>query len=102
MVSLTAEWWRCAPMSWWIEEQDDVLRKVSFRGAVYAAAKIERRCDVRHPVQAVEMRASRIHCSLALQTVCSECGAVGVKINADGHVPALHGALPPGAGTRLQ
>lgn len=81
MVSLTAEWWRCARMSWWTEEQDDVLRKEGFRGAVYAAAKIERRCGVHHPVQAVEMRASWTHCSLAVQTVCPSCGAVGVKIN---------------------
>ena len=41
-------------MSWWTEEQDDVLREVSFRGAAYAAA---------------------------VQTVCPQCGAVGVKIN---------------------
>ena len=68
-------------MSWWTEEQDDVLREVSFRGAEYAAAEIERRCGVRHSVRAVEMRASRIHCSLAVQTVCPSCGAVGVKIN---------------------
>lgn len=68
-------------MSWWTEEQDDVLREVSFRGAAYAAAEIERRCGVRHSVRAVEMRASRIHCSLAVQTVCPSCGAVGVKIN---------------------
>ena len=32
-------------------------------------------------MRAVEMRASRIHCSLAMQTVCPSCGAVGVKIN---------------------
>ena len=68
-------------MSWWTEEQDDVLREVSFRGAEFAAAEIERRCGVHHSVRAVEMRASRIHCSLAVQTVCPECGAVGVKIN---------------------
>ena len=48
-------------MSWWTEEQDDVLREVSFRGAEFAAAEIERRCGVRHSVRAVEMRASRIH-----------------------------------------
>ena len=70
-----------AAVSWWTEEQDDVLREVSFQGAVYAAAEIERRCGVAHSVRAVEMRASRIHCSLAVQTVCPECGAVGVKIN---------------------
>ena len=68
-------------MSWWTEEQDDVLREVSFRGAAFAAAEIERRCGARHSVRAVEMRASRIHCSLAVQTVCPSCGAVGVKIN---------------------
>ena len=68
-------------MSWWTEEQDDVLREVSYRGAAYAAAEIERRCGVVHSVRAVEMRASRIHCSLAIQTVCPQCGAVGVKIN---------------------
>ena len=32
-------------------------------------------------MRAVEMRASRIHCSLAVRTVCPECGAVGVMIN---------------------
>lgn len=68
-------------MSWWTEEQDDVLREVSFRGAEFATAEIERRCGARHSVRAVEMRASRIHCSLAVQTVCPQCGAVGVNIN---------------------
>ena len=68
-------------MSGWTEEQDDVLREVSFRGAAYAAAEIERRCGVAHTVRAVEMRASRIHCSLAVQTVCPSCGAVGVNLN---------------------
>ena len=68
-------------MSWWTEEQDDVLREVSFRGAAFAAAEIERRCGVRHSVRAVEMRASRIHCSLAVRTVCPSCGAVGVNLN---------------------
>lgn len=40
-----------------------------------------RRCGVQHSVRAVEMRASRIHCSLASQTVCPQYGAAGVKIN---------------------
>lgn len=65
----------------WTEEQDDVLREVSFRGAAFAAAEIERRCGVAHSVRAVEMRASRIHCSLAVRTVCPSCGAVGVNLN---------------------
>lgn len=62
-------------------EQDDVLREVNFRGAVFAAEETFRRCGARHTVRAVEMRASRIHCSLMVQTVCPECGAVGVRIN---------------------
>ena len=65
----------------WSEEQDDVLRECSFLGARAAADEIARRCGARHSVRAVEMRASRIHCSLAVQTVCPECGAVGVVIN---------------------
>lgn len=68
-------------MSMWTEEQDDVLREVSYRGAEFAAAEIERRCGVRHTARAVQMRASRIHCSLALRTVCPGCGAVGVNLN---------------------
>lgn len=65
----------------WSEEQDDVLRECSFRGAAYARDEIERRCGAVHTLHAVELRASRIHCSLAVQTVCPECGAVGVVIN---------------------
>ena len=34
-----------------------------------------------NPGRAMEMRASRIRCSLMVRTVCPECGAVGVKIN---------------------
>lgn len=68
-------------MRWRTEEQDDILREVSFRGEAFAAAEIERHCGVRHSVRALEMRANRIHCSLAVQTVCPQCGAVGVKIN---------------------
>lgn len=90
-------------MRWRTEEQDNILREVSFRGAAFAAAEIERHCGVRHSVRAVETRASRIHCSLAVQTVCPQCGAVGVKINRQtGMCPLLHRALPPGAGARLQ
>lgn len=65
----------------WSAEQDDVLRECSFRGAAFARDEIERRCGVSHSLHAVEVRACRIHCSLAVQTVCPECGAVGVVIN---------------------
>lgn len=65
----------------WTEEQDDVLRECSFRGAEYAAREIDRRCGAAHSAHAVETRASRMHCSLAIQTVCPQCGAVGLAIN---------------------
>ena len=65
----------------WTEEQDDILREVSFHGAAHVADEIFRRCGVRHTVRAVEMRASRIHCSLAVQTVCPACGRVGLTLN---------------------
>lgn len=65
----------------WDETQDDLLRECSFRGAAFVAAELWRRLGVRHSVRAVEMRASRIHCSLAVQTVCPGCGAVGVGLN---------------------
>jgi DnaJ-class molecular chaperone len=70
----------------WSSEQDDVLRECSFKGAAFARDEIERRCGARHSLHAVELRASRIHCSLAVQTVCPECGAVGVVINRQTHL----------------
>lgn len=68
-------------MSAWDEAQEDVLRECSYRGAAYARDEIERRCGVAHTVHAVEAHASRIHCSLAVQTTCPSCGRVGVNIN---------------------
>jgi hypothetical protein len=65
----------------WDEEQDDVIRECCYRGAAYVAREIWLRCGVRRTVRAVEMRASRIHVSLVVQTECPECGAVGVVIN---------------------
>lgn len=67
-------------MSWWTEGQDDCLRECSYRGARYVRDEIERRFGVRHTVHAVEMRASRLHVSLMVRTVCPSCGAVGVVI----------------------
>lgn len=68
-------------MMGWDEEQDDVLRSVSYLGAERARDEIWERCHVWHSVPAVQMRASRIHCSLEERTVCPSCGAVGVNIN---------------------
>lgn len=68
-------------VSGWSTAQDDVLRECSYRGAAFCRDEIERRCGVSHSVRAVEMRASRIHVSLVVRTVCPGCGAVGVTIN---------------------
>lgn len=65
----------------WTDEQDDVVRELSFLGSKAVAAEIFRRFGVAHSARAVEVRASRIGCSLAVQTVCPACGAVGLKIN---------------------
>ena len=65
----------------WTDEQDDVLREVCYLGADAVAEMNRRRCGESPSARAVEMRASRIHCSLALRTVCPECGAVGVGLN---------------------
>ncbi len=65
----------------WTERQDDVIRECCFRGADYVAAEIRRRYGVERSRRAVEMRASRLGASLAVQSVCPACGAVGLKIN---------------------
>ena len=65
----------------WTDEQDEVLREFSYLGAAAARDAIRRRCGFRHSVRAVEVRASRIHCSLAVRPVCAGCGAVGVSLN---------------------
>lgn len=38
-------------------------------------------CGVERSKGSVKMRASRIRVSLAPQTVCADCGAVGVRVN---------------------
>ena len=58
-----------------------VARLAGEQHGLPAAAEIERRCGPSHFIRAVEMRTSMIYCSLAAQTECPSCGAVGVKIN---------------------
>ena len=65
----------------WTDEQDDVLRAHSYLGAAAAARAIRAQCGAAHSVRAVEMRASRIHCSLAVRACCPGCGAVGAALN---------------------
>ena len=56
------------------------MRELAHLGAAAVQAAIERECGVRHTVRAIEAHASRIHVSLRVQTVCPECGAVGVPL----------------------
>lgn len=65
----------------WSEEQDDVILELGHLGAAAVAEEIWRRFGVRRNPHAVEMRASRIHASLAVRSVCPRCGAVGVRLN---------------------
>jgi len=65
----------------WTEEQDDVLREVSYRGADVVRRELKRRLGVSRSIHSIENRASRIHCSLRVRTVCPGCGAVGVRLN---------------------
>ncbi len=65
----------------WTAEQDEVLRENAHLGAAAAASAIRRQCGARHTPKAVELRASRIRCSLALREVCPRCGTIGVGLN---------------------
>ncbi len=65
----------------WTAEQDDVLRESAHLGAAGAARELLSRCGARHTVRAVEMRASRIRCSLERLSECPSCGVVGAALN---------------------
>jgi hypothetical protein len=65
----------------WTEEQDDVILELGHLGAWAVTEEIWRRFGIRRTVHAVEMRASRLHASLAQRSVCPRCGAVGVRLN---------------------
>lgn len=68
----------------WTEEQEDVIREHRELGAERIAELIFRECGVRRTTHAVEDRASKIHVSLRVETVCPECGVRGLRLNANG------------------
>ena len=68
-------------MSVWTTGQNDVIRELGHQGVVVVRDAIRDRFGVDHTLHAVEMQASRIHAPLKVQTVCPECGAVGLRIN---------------------
>ena len=68
-------------MTEWTTRQDAIIRELGHLGADAVAAAIFQECGVERSVRAVEVRASRIHASLKVRTVCPECGVVGLRLN---------------------
>jgi len=68
-------------MTEWTTKQDSILREVSHLGAGAVRGALKRECGVERSIRAIEVRASRIHASLAVRPVCPDCGVVGVRLN---------------------
>ena len=68
-------------MSTWSTGQNDVIRELGHKGVVAVHDAILERFGVDHTLRAIEAQASRIHASLRVQTVCPECGVIGLRIN---------------------
>ena len=65
----------------WTTGQNDTIRELGHLGAAAVRDAIAERYGVEHTLHAVEIQASRIHASLKVQTVCPECGAIGLHLN---------------------
>ena len=68
-------------MEAWTTKQDSILRELSYLGADAVRDALRRECGVDRSIRAIEIRASRIHASLAVRPVCPECGVVGLRLN---------------------
>lgn len=75
-------------MSMWSTGQNDTIRELGHKGVVAVHDAILERYGVDHTLRAIEAQASRIHASLKVQTVCPECGVVGLRINRQTHLCA--------------
>lgn len=65
----------------WTPRQDAVLRAYCYQGAKAVQKALVKQCNSYRTLHAIEVRASRIHASLAILGECSNCGAVRVRIN---------------------
>lgn len=65
----------------WTTGQNDTIRELGHQGVIAVHDAILERFGVDHTLRAIEAQASRIHASLKVQTVCPECGVVGLRIN---------------------
>lgn len=68
-------------MEAWTTKQDSILRELSYLGAGAVREALKQECGVDRSIRAIEIRASRIHVSLAVRPVCPECGVVGLRLN---------------------
>lgn len=68
-------------MTAWTTKQDAIIRELGHLGADAVSKAIFEECGVERSVRAVEVRASRIHASLKVRSVCPECGVVGLRLN---------------------
>lgn len=78
----------------WTEEQEDVLREVSFHGTAFAAAEIARRCGVAHTVRAVAKTRPEPTVGLLVAPPCARPRRGGCAPGATGGVgcDSTHGA----------
>lgn len=65
----------------WTEDEDDIIRELSHKGAVAIADEIWDRLGIERTPHSVECRASKIHRSLRRLAQCPMCGAIGVHLN---------------------
>ena len=65
----------------WTEDEDDIIRELSHKGAVAIADEIWDRLGIERTPHSVECRASKLHRSLRRLAQCPMCGAIGVHLN---------------------
>ena len=65
----------------WTTRQEEIVREFGIYGVERVQRELWKRCGVRRSRRAIESKASRIHVSLRVRTVCPECGLVGVRLN---------------------
>ena len=68
-------------MSEWTTRQEEIVREFGHYGVERVQRELVRQCGSRRSFRSIESKASRIHVSLRVRTVCPECGLVGVRLN---------------------
>ena len=68
-------------MTFWTTREIEIMREHGHEGVKAVQAAIRRECKTFRTIRSIESQASRCHVSLRVQTVCPECGLVGVRLN---------------------